>query len=51
MKPNSHAEMHEGQEAFDRFRKAMKTIATVRKQEAKDKSKPAPSRKKRTTKT
>ncbi|HXG89895.1 MAG TPA: hypothetical protein VNJ02_16325 [Vicinamibacterales bacterium] len=28
---HSHAEMNEGQAAFDRFRKAVKTIATVPK--------------------
>ncbi|MGH6628686.1 MAG: hypothetical protein ACREB3_03025 [Burkholderiales bacterium] len=35
MKPH-RAEMHEGPEAFDRFRKAMKTIVFVRKSDILD---------------
>jgi hypothetical protein len=31
MKSESHSEMHEGRQAFDRFRKAVKTIVNVPK--------------------
>ena len=44
MKPHSH-EMAEGPEAFDRFRKAMKAIISVKKADVVDPPKPA--RKKR----
>ena len=44
MKPHAH-EMDEGPQAFDRFRKAMKTIVSVKKSDVIDP--PTPARKKK----
>jgi hypothetical protein len=41
----THADMNEGSEAFDRFRKAMKAIVSVKKSDVIDP--PKPSRKKK----
>jgi hypothetical protein len=43
-------EMHEGDEAFDRFRKAMKTIASVPKSAVTPERQKAPAKKKRAPK-
>ena len=49
MKPSSHAEMHEGPDAFDRFKKAMRTIVSVPKA-AVIPAKKVPAKSKRATK-
>ena len=50
MKSNSHAEMHEGQGAFDRFRKALKSIVAVPKSAVTDARKKTTPKKKRAAK-
>lgn len=50
MKPASHAEMHEGPDAFDRFRQAMRTIVKVPKSAVVPARKKAPAKRKRATK-
>lgn len=51
MSSKPHAEMHEGRDAFERFRKAIKTIVSVPKSAATvDRKKPRPN-KKRAAKT
>jgi hypothetical protein len=50
MKPHSHAEMHEGQDAFDRFRKAVKAVMSVPKSAVVPDRKKAPAKKKKATK-
>ena len=49
MKPSSHAEMHEGQDALDRFRKAIKAIVSVPKSALPDRKK-SPTKKKKVSK-
>jgi hypothetical protein len=50
MKQHSHQEMHEGPEAFDRFRKAVKTIVNVPKTVVTNDRKKAAAKKKRAAK-
>lgn len=47
MKEHSHAEMNEGADAFDRFRKAVKTIVSVPKSVVTQDRKKAATKKKR----
>lgn len=47
MKEHSHGEMHEGTDAFDRFRKAMKTIVTVPKSVVTQDRKKAPTKRRK----
>ena len=51
MKADSHAEMHEGPDAFDRFKKAMRTIVSVPKAAVVRAPKKAPAKRKRPAKT
>jgi hypothetical protein len=50
MKTDSHAEMHEGPEAWSRFQKAMKTIIAVPKSAVIPPAKKAPAKRKRAVK-
>jgi hypothetical protein len=50
MKADSHAEMHEGPAAFDRFKKAMRTIVSVPKAAVVPAPKKASAKRKRVTK-
>ena len=48
MKEHSHSDMHEGAAAFERFRKAVKTIVTVPKSVVTRDRKKAATKRKRT---
>jgi hypothetical protein len=50
MKSISHAEMHVGQDALDRFRKAMRTIVNVPKNVVASARKKGPAKKKKSPK-
>ncbi len=50
MKADRHAEMHEGPDALDRFKKAMRTIVSVPKVSVVPLPKKVPAKKKRTHK-